>query len=358
MRIVIIGATGNVGLALVRELDAGETDVEVVGVARRRPKAAPAGVEWISADIASDPLEPIVRGADVVVHLAWLIQPGRALDQLRNTNVEGTARLLTAIAAQHVPALVYASSIGAYSPRESTTPIDESWPTHGIATSSYSRQKAYVERMLDDFEARHGDVRVVRLRPGLIFQTEASASQRRYFAGPLLPRRLLRPGVLPVVPHLHGVTFQAVHAEDVAVAYHRAILRDVHGAFNIAPEPILSTADVADLLKARPLPMPFALARTAMDLTWRLRLHPLEPGWLDMAAAIPVLNPARARAELGWEPAFDGREALRTVLRGIAEGAAGPTPPLQHMSTGEELLDAARTGMGQRSSADLQTPPD
>ena len=48
---------------------------EVVGVARRRPEWHVPKVTWTAADVARDDLEPVVRGADAVVHLAWLIQP-------------------------------------------------------------------------------------------------------------------------------------------------------------------------------------------------------------------------------------------------------------------------------------------
>lgn len=345
MRVVVIGGTGNVGLAVTRALLADERVTEVTLVARRAG-GAPPGARQLTVDIASDDLMPVVRDAAVVIHLAWLIQPSRSLAAQRRVNVEGTARLLTAVAAARVPALVYASSVGAYSPATTSALVDESWPTHGIPTSAYSRQKAYVERMLDDFEVRHGQIRVVRLRPGLIFQPEAAAEQRRYFAGPLLPRAVLRPGVLPVTPHLPGVRFQAVHADDVADAYLRATVGDARGAYNVAADPVLSTLDVADLLAARPLPVPFAVARGALDASWRLRLHPLSPGWMDLAARSPIMDTTRVRDELGWHPRHDGRMALRAVLRGMAEGTAGPTPPLRARQVGVELLEALRTGMG------------
>lgn len=350
MRVVVIGATGNVGLALVRALHGDDRVNEVVPVARRRPYPPLPDVRWMSADIARDALAPVVAGADVVVHLAWLIQPSRDPQRLHQVNVAGTARLLDAIAEAEVPALVYASSVGAYSPGPRRDRVDESWPTHGIATSSYGRQKAYVERLLDAFESRHPHVRVARLRPGLIFQTEAAASQRRYFAGPLLPRALLRPGALPVVPHIAGVRFQTVHASDVADAYVLAALGEARGPFNIAADDVLTTTDVADLLEARPLQVPRSLARGVLDLTWRLRLHPLSPGWLDLAVAVPIMDTTHARTELGWTPRYSGKEALRTVLRGIATGAAGPTPPLRDQSITEQLTTAARTGMGQQAT--------
>ncbi len=352
MRVVVVGGTGNVGLAVTRALTADRRFGEVTVVARRRTSALPAGARMVAADVATADLRSVVAGADAVVHLAWLIQPSRSLDVQQLVNIDGTARLLDAVVAEGVPTLAVASSVGAYSPRSSTDPVDESWPTHGVATSAYSRQKAYVERMLDDFEARHPDIRVARLRPGLVFQAEAAAEQKRYFAGPLLPRVILRPGVLPLFPHLSGVYFQAVHADDVADAFVRTLLSDLRGAINVATDQVLSTRDIAVLLNARTVPVPFALARWWVDVAWRLRLHPLEGGWLDLAAQCPILDSSRARDELGWAPRHDGRTALRAVVRGIANGSAGPTPPLAPRPLSAELTEALRTGMGADASAD------
>ncbi|MBW3620108.1 MAG: NAD-dependent epimerase/dehydratase family protein [Actinobacteria bacterium] len=338
MRVVVLGATGNVGHALVGALTASPEVDEVVAVARRvEGAAAGSTAEWRPADIARDDLVPLFRGADAVVHLAWLIQPGRDPERLWAVNVDGTDRVLRAVAEARVPALVYASSVGAYSPRQGHRPVDESFPTHGIATSSYSRQKAYVERLLDSFEAAHPAVRTVRLRPGLIFSRDAAEEQRRFFLGTLVPRTLLRPGVLPVVPHLPDVRFQAVHSDDVADAYRRAVLADVRGAFNVAAEPVLSTRDVAAVLGARILPVPTRLVRWAAAATWRLRLHPVEPGWVDLALRSPVLDTARAREVLGWNPRHDAHDALRAVLTGIADATGADTPTLAPGRRLEEL---------------------
>src|SRR5436190_7910921 len=200
MRVVVIGATGNVGTSTVRALREDPAMSSIVGLARRVPEPAPDGVEWRAADIRESDLTAHFRGADAVVHLAWLIQPSRDLATVRSVNVDGSARVFQAVADAEVPALVYASSVGAYSAGPKDRLVDESWPTDGIPTSFYSRHKAETERLLDRFEAEHPVVRTVRLRPGLIFKREAAEGIRRLFAGPLLPTPLLRPGRIPVVP--------------------------------------------------------------------------------------------------------------------------------------------------------------
>src|SRR3954452_17064424 len=223
VKVVVVGATGNVGTAVVRALADDDSVSEGLGIARRRPEWQRPKTTWVAADIAEDDLVPHLRGADAVVHLAWLSQPTHSPMVTWRANAVGSARVFEAASEAGVGALVYASSVGAYSPGPGRR-VDESWPTHSTPTAAYGREKAYVERLLDTFEARHPSVRVVRVRPGFIFQRSAATEQRRIFAGPFVPRIAGRRGVLPIVPLPHGLRMQVLHADDVAEAYRLAVV--------------------------------------------------------------------------------------------------------------------------------------
>jgi UDP-glucose 4-epimerase len=328
MRVVVTGATGNVGTSLLRALSAEPAVTSIVGLARRRPALELAKVEWVAADISSDDLDGPFAGADAVVHLAWLIQPSHRLDVLEATNVAGTKRVFEATARSGAGALVYASTVGAYSPGPKDPAVDEGWPTEGVGSSFYSRHKAATERMLDRFEPEHPSIRVVRLRPGLIFKREAASGIRRLFLGRLLPPRLLRPSLIPVVPRTERLVFQAVHTDDVAEAYRLALVSDVRGAFNVAADPVLDADELGQVLGARPVPVPAKVLRVAADLSWRAHLQPTPPGWLDLAVDSPIMDTSRARRELGWRQTRTSGEALVDLLEGFADRASGPTPPL------------------------------
>ena len=329
MRVVVTGASGNVGTSLLRALAADDGVEEIVGLARRLPSRDADGIEWRAVNIEHDELVPLFRGADCVVHLAWAIQPSHDLAALRRTNVDGSRRVFRAVVEAGVPALVYASSVGAYSPGPKNQPVDESWPTDGTPTSFYARHKAEVERLLDHFQAERPATRVVRLRPGLIFKRGSGEEQRRYFLGPLFPRALARHGVTAVVPDIDGLRFQAVHTRDVSEAYRLAVVGDARGPFNVAAEPVLDARTLARALGVRVLPLPQAVARTAVAASWQLRLQPTPPGWLDMGLGVPIMDTTRAREELGWEPRHSSLQAIRDVLSGIADAEGEPTPPLE-----------------------------
>jgi|SRR4051794_40043201 len=348
MRVAVVGASGNVGTSVLAAL-ADDPDIQsILGLARRRPQLEVPKTEWASADISSDELTGHFADADAVVHLAWAIQPSRDLETLRHINVDGSARVFKAVAQAEVPTLVYASSVGAYSAGPKDRAVDESWPTDGIATSFYARHKAAVEDLLNDFEAAHDSVRVVRLRPGLIFKREAASEIRRYFAGPLLPSRLVSERLIPVIPDVPGLRFQAVHADDVAQAYRLAIKGEARGPFNVAADPVLDPKRLAGLLGARRVKIPPRALRAGAAISWRLRLQPTPPGWLDMALAVPIMDTTRARTELGWNPSVSSADALLELMDGIRTSRGFPTPPLDPASGGPMRVRELATGVGGR----------
>ncbi|MEV7396996.1 NAD-dependent epimerase/dehydratase family protein [Aeromicrobium sp. NPDC092404] len=350
MKIVIVGASGNIGSALVREISS--SGHEIVGVARRVPEVTPraehlASVRWESADIATSDLDPLVAGADVVVHLAWLFQPSHDPDLTWASNAVGTRRLLDAAGRQGVPAVIVSSSVAAYSPGQGT-PVDEDWPTDGPSSAAYAREKAYVERLLDVFELEHPDTRVVRVRPAFVFQRSAATAQRRLFGGPLLPGRLLDPKLIPMLPVPTGLQMQTVHSGDLARALAAAIERPVRGAFNITTDDVLDRDALAEVFSAKALDVPAGVVRHALGAAWRLHLVPAPGNLFDALMRLPVMSAERAKAELDWQPQHTGREALEAFLEGVRHGAGSTMPPLDPKSSGPLRSREFGTGIGSR----------
>lgn len=330
MRVVVTGASGNLGLAVLRRLAA--DGHELAGVSRRAPEdGGPyAGLEWHEIDLSREravrELAPVLREAEAVVHLAWRLQPGHRERTMRRTNVDGARRVLEAAVAADVPHVVVVSSVGAYSAGPKSAAVDESWPTGGIHTSSYSRHKAAVERLLDRVEVEHPELILTRVRPALVFQRAAASEIARLFLG-LVPPRLIGRLRLPVVPLPPRLWLQAVHADDLADGIARIVERTADGAFNLAGDPVLAPRGVARLLGGRWLPVPASWLRALVAATWHLRLQPTEPGWLDLALEAPTMSTTRARETLGWTPRVDARAAIREVLDGMADAAGQERSP-------------------------------
>jgi nucleoside-diphosphate-sugar epimerase len=276
---------------------------------------------------AEDVLRDAFTGADAVVHLAWGFQPSHDIRYLEELGVGGTRRVLEAVAAADVPHLVHMSSVGAYSPKRDDARVDETWPTDGVPSSWYSRSKASAERLLDAHEQAHPHRVVTRLRPGIVGQRNAGSALLRYGVPALVPAAVLRH--VPVLPLDRRLAIPVVHADDVADAIVRVLDGRVAGPFNLAAEPAVTTGTLAGVLGARAVHVPAPVVRAAMTLTWHAHLQQVDPGWLDMGFALPLLDTRRAERELGWRPRTDAVAVLTETIEGMRDRASDRSPVLR-----------------------------
>lgn len=346
MRIAIVGASGNVGTALLRELAGG--DDEVVGVSRRIPSpVAPYDhALWRSVDISAatavEQLARVFEGADAVVNLAWLFQPTRDAAQLKRVGVGGLLSVARAVTRAGVPHLLHMSSVGAYSPVEPGTRVDESWPTDGVPTSVYSTHKAAAEKVLDDVQAEHPELVVTRFRPGLVMQASAGSALLRYGLPGWMPAAVVR--LLPVLPIDGRIALPVVHADDLARAVVAAVRRRAGGAFNLSAEPRIGRAALAKALGAVPVPLPSPLLRAVVDLSFRAHLQRLDAGWVDLAYSVPLMDTDRAQRELDWFPQIDAQSAIEEAVRGMQSIESTGSPVLRRRTVRGELSDLVRMG--------------
>lgn len=330
MRLLITGASGNVGTALLRRLSG--TAHQVLGVSRRDPgKIAPYdAVQWHTVDLAAPNAEELLtvacEGVDTVIHLGWAIQPGRDRQLLRRTNQGGTRAVVHAVRTAGVRHLIHMSSVGAYSPGPQDVPVNEDWPTQGIASSSYSVDKSAAERIVDELA---GSTTVLtKVRPSLILQPDAASEIARYFIGPLLPAALIRRPVLRCAPWPAALRLQFVHADDVADALVRIAESGLSGALNLASQPVVDRDLARGIFGGIGPSLPTRLLRAGATLSWLARLQPTEPGWLDLGLGVPLLDTGRAWDELGWRPSLPADEVFSQFLTALSRSQGGQGPLL------------------------------
>lgn len=349
LTVAVTGASGNVGTALLRRLTApGSGVAEVRGLARRQPPdVAPyAGVRWHLSDLggtaSEEELRTFLDGADAVVHLAWALQPGRRPEDLRRVNVEGSLRVARAAAAAGVGQFVHVSSIGAYAGGAVGQKVTEDWPTTGVPSAQYSRDKSEAERLVREVMARHPETTLTVVRPTLVLQPEAGSEIGRYFLGPLVfgAARLLPGAVARLLPlPLPTVAVSFVHADDVADALVRMLDRRAPGPFNIAAEPVLDSGAIARALGTVRIPVPAPALRATLHAAFAAHVVPTEPGWLDMGTQLPALDTSRARRLLDWTPSYRSDEVLTQFVAALGRGDGAPGPLLE--PAGGRTLDPA-----------------
>ncbi|WP_116451242.1 NAD-dependent epimerase/dehydratase family protein [Blastococcus litoris] len=333
LTVAVTGATGNVGTALLRRLTApGSGVAEVRGLARRRPPdiAPYAGVRWHLTDLGEEAsleeLPGFLDGADAVVHLAWALQPGRRPDVLRRVNVEGTERVARAAAAAGVAQFVHMSSIGAYTGGAVGQRVTEDWPTTGVQSSQYSRDKSEAERVVREVLGRQPTTLTV-VRPTLVLQPEAGSEIGRYFLGPLLfgAARAVPGAVARLLPlPLPALAVSFVHADDVADALVRMLDRRAPGPFNLAAEPVLDPDGIARALGTVRVPVPARVLRAGLHAAFAAHLVPTEPGWLDLGTQLPAQDTTRARRLLDWVPTHRSDEVLTQFVAALGRGDGAP----------------------------------
>jgi nucleoside-diphosphate-sugar epimerase len=322
LTVAVTGPTGTFGFGLVPLLQADERVERVVGIARRPFDPAEHGwtkMQYRQGDVRDqEALRTAFAGADVVVHLAFLIVGGTR-STTRAINVEGTLNAFRAAAEAGAKRFVYASSVAAYGfHRDNPVPMGEDWPTRPADRLFYAQEKAELEQLLADEAATHPELDLYLLRPPVVLGPH-TVGGKDLLPGPLAPlaravqgrfRRVPVP-VPVVVPEL---PLQLVHEDDVGQALLQCVVAaGPPGAYNIAGDGIVTTADVARELGFLPLRAPGLPVRVAARTLSRLPL-PGAAQWVEAGSHPAVMDTTKAKEQLGWTPRFTGLEALRATL--------------------------------------------
>ena len=179
--------------------------------------------------------------------------------------------------------------------------LNEEAPLLGAGPFSEIRDLVGLDQCAQSYLWRYPQTEAVILRPSHILGTVHNA-----------PSNYLR---LKVVPTLLGFDpmMQVVHQDDVVRALGAALGAGVRGIFNIAGPAPVPLSRALELLKRTAVGVPHGVARLAVDRLFRLRVSSFPAPELDFIRYVCMVDDARARAELGYQPAHDLLETLRSV---------------------------------------------
>jgi nucleoside-diphosphate-sugar epimerase len=325
LTVAVTGPTGTFGFGLIPLLQAEDRVTRVVGIARRPFDPAAYGwtkLEYRRGDVRDEAaLRDAFAGADVVVHLAFLVTGGASAEVLRAVNVEGTLNAFRAAARAGVRRFVYASSVAAYGFHpDNPVGMTEEWPVRPAARLFYAREKAELEQLLKAEAARAAAPALYLLRPPIVLGPHAVGA-KDLLPGPLAPLgRVLAgrigrvpvplPALVPVMP------LQVVHEDDLGQALLACVLAaGPPGAYNVAADGILTTADIAREFGLIPLPLPAGPTRLAARAVAALPFLPPAAQWVEAAGHPAIMDTAKAKRDLGWAPRYTALDALRDTLR-------------------------------------------
>jgi nucleoside-diphosphate-sugar epimerase len=328
LTVAVTGPTGEIGISAVEALERTPDVARIIGLARRPFDPASRGwtkTEYRQGDILDRAaIDALVADADVVVHLAYLIMGSR--EESRRINLAGTRNVFEATVAGPPTRLVYTSSVAAYGYHsDNPVPLTEDVPTRGSKEHYYSEQKAECEALLRETTAG-SSLEVYVLRPCIVAGPQATALADnmpwRKLAGalpePLRAAAGALQGVLPLMPD-PGIPLQLVHHDDVAAAIALAAVgAGEPGAYNLAADGEISLADVADATGTRAVRVPRSAATAASAVLARLPAVPAVAEWIHVSRSSVVMDTSRAKAGLGWRPAYTSRQTLEALAEALS----------------------------------------
>lgn len=327
LSVAVTGPTGTFGFGLIPLLEADPRIERIVGVARRPFDPAVHGwtkMTYRQGDVR-DPvaLERAFAGADVVVHLAFLITGAASRDTIREINVDGTLNALRAAAAAGAARFAYASSVAAYGfHADNPVGMTEDWPTRRADHLFYAQEKAELETALVAEAADHPDLDLYLLRPPIVLGPHAVGGKSTLLER-LLPigrwaARLARRVPLPLPVIVPDLPMQVIHEDDVGSAFVQCIVgAGPPGAYNIAADGLLTGADVLRELGMQPLSIgsgALSMAARRVAALPTPAFLPQAVSWAEAFSHPVIVDSGKAKRELRWTPRHTALDALRATL--------------------------------------------
>lgn len=317
LRLAITGSGGYLANYLIERLGAEAECDFILGldVRPRTPKVACAA-EFLRFDLTS-PWEELAelfrsRRINTALHLAWQFNPIHDVKRHRQVDVEGSRNFLQAAEAAGVKRIVYAGSTTAYvNARNPSEPpfLKEGTPVSGTPRYLYSKHKAEVDRMFQDFMARHPEVDVTLFRGAIVLGAHTQNIVSKVMEWPT--RRF------PWIVCVRGANppMQFLAEEDVGDILYQAIKCGKRGIFNFAGDGVIRFYDLVQQAGKKPLPLPPFLLYPATAILWALRLAPFPSGLLDMIRYPWVADNTRLKEEFGYTPKYTSQQALADFVR-------------------------------------------
>jgi UDP-glucose 4-epimerase len=338
MRYLITGGSGYIGTRLV-ELLARREDTEKIVIADvvpprggYRPKT-----EFERMDVRD-------RGAvhaalqranpDVLVHLAFILNPIHDEGLMYEVDVNGTHNVLEAAADVGIAQVLVTTSGVAYGAfPDNPNPITEDWPVRGVARFSYARDKTESDRIVQLWALQHPNVITTIVRPCIVY-------------GPNVDNYLVRLwSKAPFVVDAGNIdsTTQFVHEDDVVEAISRLLLGRHPGQFNVSPDGLMTLRECADLVDVPIRRLPVWLYRALAKLLWRVHLSEVPPGLIDFALYPWILSNEKLKKTLDWTPRYRSRETFQIAMR-----AQGKLPPAE-----APVADASTNGAATETTSSV-----
>jgi UDP-glucose 4-epimerase len=301
--IAVTGVGGMVGRRLVQALDEDPSVSRIIGIDRRAPQGLSSPkLHFRVGDVRDTAVARALEGADVLVHLAFRVDPIHDEDAMRAVNVDGAEAVFEAALEAGVAHIVYPSSVVVYGAHpDNDVPLTESSELRGIPNFPYAEHKLDVERWLAPWVERHPELAVTVLRFGALL-------------GPGVDNFITRSFEAPRIPTIRGhrPPLQFLHPDDAVSAMQHVIEHRLTGIYNVCADGWLSFDEVTAIIGRGTIEVPEELAYGTVERMWTLGLGEQPPGVLALFTHPWVMSAHKLEAT-GWRPRHSNRDAVATM---------------------------------------------
>jgi UDP-glucose 4-epimerase len=309
MRYVITGGSGYIGSRLVDLLERRDDTEKIVVCDVAPPKGYRPHTEFERVDVRDreavravlDRVKP-----DVLVHLAFILNPSHDEGFAYDVDVNGTHNVLEAAGRAGTRQVLVTTSGTAYGAfADNPVPLTEDDPVRGVAGFSYARDKTESDRLCQLWAATHPDRVMTIVRPCIVF-------------GPNVDNYLVRlwtkqPFAVDVGTLDRDVQF--VHEDDVVEGITALLLGRHAGAYNVAGDGVMTGRECAELIGTPIRKMPLKVYRGLARAMWRLRQAEAPPGAIEFALHSWLLSNEKLKQTTGWRPRHSTRETFEITMR-------------------------------------------
>ena len=270
LTVAVTGAAGYLGGRLIEDLCDDGSVGKVLGFDVRPPSISHPKFVFDSVDVRDPALEARLAGVDVLVHLAFVMDPIHDEQTMRDVNVNGSQNVFRCAGRSAVRKVVYTSSAVAYGAHpDNEIPLTEESPLRANLDFSYAAHKLEVEYVVAEVKDEFPDLRFVVFRPAIVF-------------GPNVDNAWSHSMELPFLFAVQGYRnpLQFVHEDDVRRALHFSVTQDLDGAYNLAPGDWMEHDEMVSLTGRRPVRLPEPVAFSLVDRMWALKMAEAPSGML------------------------------------------------------------------------------
>jgi len=321
MRYVVTGGSGYIGSRLVARLAERQETERVVVADIRPPTATRPKVAFERLDVRDGAgVRALLEHErpDVLLHLAFVLNPMHDENAMYEIDVGGTHNVLRAASEAGTAQVMVTSSATAYGAfPDNPIPITEDWPVRGVPDFEYARDKTETDRLCQLWAAEHPDRVMTIVRPCIVF-------------GPGVDNYIVRTWTKqPFFPELaSGQQVQYVHEDDVVEALDLLLAGRHGGAFNLAGDGTMTWGECADLIGMPRRRAPLGLFRRFGALMWKLHMAETPPGNLHFIVHPWIVSADKLKETTGWSPRYSSRETFEIAMRAHGKLAPGTSAEL------------------------------